>query len=83
MQMGLDFWPATSGHVSAGIPPAITGEDTMTTRIQIVGRLPVDLSRRVRATAKKKKVSLNAFLIEVLSRAVERPHRIAKSKETK
>ena len=42
----------------------------MTPRIQIVGRLPVDLSRRVRAAASKQKVSLNAFLINALTQAV-------------
>jgi predicted HicB family RNase H-like nuclease len=36
----------------------------MNGRIQIVARLPVDLNRRVRAAAKRRKVSLNAFLIE-------------------
>ena len=40
----------------------------MTPRIQIVGRLPVDLSRRVRAAATHQRVSLNAFLIAALSR---------------
>ena len=42
----------------------------MTPRIQIVGRLPVDLSRRVRAAATQQRVSLNAFLIAALTRAV-------------
>jgi predicted HicB family RNase H-like nuclease len=42
-------------------------------RIQIVGRLPEDLNRRVRATAKRRKVSLNAFLIEALTQAVGAP----------
>ncbi len=51
-------------------------------RIQIVGRLPVNLSRRVRAAANKHKVSLNTFLIEALTRAVETPRRVAESKET-
>ena len=50
-------------------------------RMQIVGRLPVELSRRVRAAAKKHKVSLNTFLIDALTRAVESPRRIAESKE--
>ena len=36
----------------------------MTPRIQIVGRLPVDLNRRVRAAAKRQQVSLNTFLME-------------------
>jgi predicted HicB family RNase H-like nuclease len=49
--------------------------------IQVVGRLPVELSRRVRAAAKKQKVSLNTFLIEALTRAVESPRRVAESKE--
>jgi predicted HicB family RNase H-like nuclease len=39
-------------------------------RVQIVGRLPVELNRRVRAAAKRQKVSLNAFLIDALARAV-------------
>ena len=39
-------------------------------RIQIVGRLPEELSRRVRAAAG---VSLNAFLIDALTRAVASP----------
>ena len=42
----------------------------MKARIQIVGRLPVELSRRVRVAAKRRKVSLNAFLIEALTQAV-------------
>ena len=45
----------------------------MTARIQIVGRLPIDLSRRVRAAAKQQRLSLNAFLIAALTRAVEEP----------
>ena len=45
----------------------------MTARIQIVGRLPIELSRRVRAAAKQQRVSLNAFLIAALTRAVEQP----------
>jgi predicted HicB family RNase H-like nuclease len=39
----------------------------MNGRVQIVGRLPVALSRRVRAAAKRRKVSVNAFLIEALT----------------
>ena len=42
----------------------------MKARIQIVGRLPEELSRRVRAAAQKRKVSLNAFLVEALTKAV-------------
>ena len=51
-------------------------------RIQIVGRLPVDLSRRVRAAAKKQKVTLNTFLMDALTHAVEQPRRVAEPKET-
>jgi hypothetical protein len=39
-------------------------EDVMmfkTARVQIVGRIPSDLRRRVRALAKRCKVTLNAF----------------------
>ncbi len=42
----------------------------MNGRVQIVGRLPEELNRRVRAAAQKRKVSLNAFLIEALTQAV-------------
>ena len=45
----------------------------MTPRIQIVGRLPVALSRRVRAVAAQQQVSLNAFLIHALTQAVAAP----------
>lgn len=51
-------------------------------RIQIVGRLPVELSRRVRAAAKRRKVSVNAFLIEALTQALG-PRRVAASKEAR
>jgi predicted HicB family RNase H-like nuclease len=42
-------------------------------RVQIVGRIPSDLSRRVRALAKRRKVTLNALLIEALTIAVGGP----------
>ena len=42
----------------------------MTPRIQIVGRLPVDLSRRVRAAASQERISLNTFLVNALTQAV-------------
>ena len=42
----------------------------MEPKVQIVGRLPVELNRRVRAAAKHRSVSLNAFLIEALTKAV-------------
>jgi predicted HicB family RNase H-like nuclease len=45
----------------------------MKPRVQIVGRLPVELNRRVRAAAQKRKVSLNTFMIEALTRAVASP----------
>jgi hypothetical protein len=47
-----------------------TRRPDMTGRVQIVGRLPVVLSRRVRGAAKRRKVSLNAFLIEALTQAL-------------
>lgn len=40
------------------------------TRVQIVGRIPKALSRRVRAAAKQRKLSLNALLIQALTQAV-------------
>ena len=55
----------------------------MNARIQIVGRLPVELSRCVRAAATRRKVSLNTFLIEALTRAVAAPRRVAESKEAR
>jgi hypothetical protein len=48
-----------------------TRRHAMKGRVQIVGRLPVALSRRVRATAKQRKVTLNTFLIEALTHAVD------------
>jgi predicted HicB family RNase H-like nuclease len=54
----------------------------MKARIQIVGRLPIALNRRVRAAATRRKVSLNAFLIEALLQALS-PRRVAASKATR
>jgi predicted HicB family RNase H-like nuclease len=51
----------------------------MNARIQIVGRLPVALNRRVRAAAQRRQVSLNAFLIEALTQALG-SRRVAPSK---
>jgi len=51
-------------------------------RVQIVGRLPVDLSRRVRAAAKERNVSLNTFLIDALTHALG-SRRVAEPKETR
>jgi hypothetical protein len=56
-------------------------EASMNGRIQIVGRLPVELNRRVRAAAKTRKVTLNRFLIEALTQAVAGPRRVATSTE--
>ena len=42
----------------------------MKPRVQIVGRLPVAFHRRVRVAAKRRKVSLNAFLIDALTQAL-------------
>ena len=47
----------------------------MTPRIQIVGRLPVALSRHVRAAALQQKVSVNTFLINALTQAVATPRK--------
>ena len=52
----------------------------MKPRVQIVGRLPVELNRRVRAAAKRRKVSVNACLIEALIHALG-PRRVAEPKE--
>ena len=40
------------------------------TRVQIVGRIPAELSRRVRAMAKRRKVTLNQLVIDALTQAV-------------
>ena len=39
-------------------------------RVPMVGRISAELSRRVRAEAKRRQVSLNAVLIEALTQAV-------------
>jgi predicted HicB family RNase H-like nuclease len=49
-------------------------------RVQIVGRLPGALNRRVRAAATRRKVSLNTFLIEALTQALG-PRQVAAPKE--
>ncbi len=46
-------------------------------RVQIVGRIPSELSRRVRAVAKRRTVSLNEFLIDALTQAVSGTRRTA------
>ena len=45
----------------------------MTPHIQMVGRLPVALSRRVREAAAQQQISLNTFLIQALTQAVAMP----------
>jgi hypothetical protein len=51
---------------------------TMQKRIQIVGRLPVALSRRVRAAATQRQISLNTLLIEALTQALGGSRRVTK-----
>jgi hypothetical protein len=85
--------PARLPHISTGLvarterscvsgPPARPEprRNSMNGRIQIVGRLPVALNRRVRAAAKRRKLSVNAFLIEALTHALG-SRRVADSKE--
>ena len=55
----------------------------MTGRIKIVGRQAVALSRRVRAAAKRKTVSVNAFSIEAFTQVTDAPLRVAPSKEAR
>jgi predicted HicB family RNase H-like nuclease len=54
----------------------------MKPRVQIVGRLSIELNRRVRAAVKRRHVSLNVFLIDALTQALG-PRRVAESKETR
>ena len=51
-------------------------------RVQIVGRIPAKLSRRVRGVAKRQQISLNAFLIDALTQAVGWPRRAVKPEES-
>ena len=72
--------PATERSCVSGHPARPnTWRIEMNGRIQIVGRLPVELNRRVRAAAKRRKVSLNTFLIDALTHAVRLPPRVAES----
>ena len=67
-------------RVGAGGAHAARGGRTMNRiRVQIVGRIPAALSRRVRARAKQRKLTLNAFLIDALTQAVGgvRPSRVS------
>ena len=71
---------------SCGCGPAArphTRRTSMTRRVQIVGRLPVELSRRVRAAATQQKVSLNTYLIHALTDAVGQRRRPVKSEAPK
>ena len=43
------------------------------TRVQIVGRIPGDVSRRVRAAAKRRTLIFTALLIKALTQAVGGP----------
>ena len=52
----------------------------MDARLQIVGRLPVELNRRVRAAATRQTVSLNTCLRNALTRAVASPRRAPETK---
>jgi HicB family len=71
-QIRLDCGRRESGHVVVVVFPRRRhpGANDMNGRIQIVGRLPVELNRRVRAAAKRRKVSLNAFLIDALTQVL-------------
>ena len=53
----------------------------MHAHIQIVGRLPIERSRQVRAAAKRQKVTVNACLIEALTRVVA-PHTLRRVRPT-
>ena len=50
---------------------------------QIVGRVPLELKRHLVAAAKKRQLSLNAYLIEALTQAVGAPRRTAKTEASK
>jgi len=71
---GRDHASDGGALVSGRALHAPRGEGTMKhTRVQIVGRIPTELSRRVRALAKKRRLTLNAILIEALTVAVSGP----------
>ena len=82
-QIRLDSARGESVHLWAGIPLApAPRRNSMKGRVQIVGRLPVELNRHVRTAAKRRKVSLNAFLIDALTQAVG-SRRVPASKEAR
>ena len=45
----------------------------MKPHVQIVGRLPAALKRRVQTAARREKVSVNTFLINALTQAIGGP----------
>ena len=60
-------------RAAAEVAPLTPREEevmAVTRRVQIVGRIPAELSRRVRAEAKQRNVSLNSFLIDASTSAV-------------
>jgi hypothetical protein len=63
--------PATERSCVRGHAARVhTRRSDMKGRIQIVGRLPVALNRRVRAAARRRALTLNAFLIDALTQAL-------------
>jgi len=78
----FDSTPHANGAVMCqrAFRPPPHPEASMNGRIQIVGRLPVELSRRIRAAAKQRKMSLNACLIEALTQALG-ARRVAEPKQ--
>jgi hypothetical protein len=76
------LWAARERSCVSGHSARASRRSSMNGRIQIVGRLPVALNRRVRAAAKRRKVSLNAFLIEALTQAL-RSRRVAQPQEAR
>jgi predicted HicB family RNase H-like nuclease len=54
----------------------------MKPHVQIVGRVPLDVKRRLVAAAKRRRLSLNAYLIETLTQAVGSPRPSVTAKES-
>ena len=54
----------------------------MKPHVQIVGRIPPELKRRLIAAAKRRRLSVNAYLIETLTQAVGAPRRTANAELT-
>lgn len=77
--------PKAAVTAAATAAPAPRKDDG---RIQIVGRLPKDLSTSVRGTAKRLGVTLNAFMCDAFTVAVlaakdAKPAKAAKAADTK